>query len=348
MLSFPVSFIAALLLLILMARLGYTGAANRRPKALLVLIGASALLLILVGLRWTLEAKWTLFARPVVASILPALAWMCFSGLAGRNNRRRRRWHVLPVLVVLGMALAWPIWQGPVDLVLSLLYFVYGVALLRLAAKGANELDAAAFSEAPGIHRGMQLTAVALLISAGVDLFVFLDFEWYQGRHAPWAVAGSNLLMLLVVAGALVTSEQPGAGPDVAEKTNPAGQARNESPEPSEGTDDDERIVATVEQVLCDQALYRDPGLNLERLARRVLIPSKRLSAAINRIKNRNVSQWVNEYRIADAKRLLLEGEQTVTDVMLMSGFQTKSNFNREFRRVVGMSPTEYRRKNEP
>ena len=34
----------------------------------------------------------------------------------------------------------------------------------------------------------------------------------------------------------------------------------------------------------------------------------------------------------------MLEGE-TVTNAMLLSGFNTKSNFNREFLRVVGEAP---------
>ena len=37
-----------------------------------------------------------------------------------------------------------------------------------------------------------------------------------------------------------------------------------------------------------------------------------------------------------------------VTSVMFESGFQIKSNFNREFLRVTGMSPSEYRRANMP
>ena len=46
---------------------------------------------------------------------------------------------------------------------------------------------------------------------------------------------------------------------------------------------------------------------------------------------------------IAEACRLLAETEEPITTVMFKAGFQTKSNFNREFRRVAGTSPSEWR-----
>lgn len=44
--------------------------------------------------------------------------------------------------------------------------------------------------------------------------------------------------------------------------------------------------------------------------------------------------------------RLLNETDLSITAAMMESGFQTKSNFNREFLRVAGMTPREYRQEN--
>ena len=54
----------------------------------------------------------------------------------------------------------------------------------------------------------------------------------------------------------------------------------------------------------------------------------------------------MNEHRIADACTLLSETDKTVTDIMFDVGFQTKSNFDREFRRVTDMTPVQWRHKN--
>ena len=62
----------------------------------------------------------------------------------------------------------------------------------------------------------------------------------------------------------------------------------------------------------------------------------------------RNVSQVLNEYRIEEAKRLLARSDLPVTTILFEVGFQTKSNFNREFLRVAGMTPSDYRRVHAP
>lgn len=57
-----------------------------------------------------------------------------------------------------------------------------------------------------------------------------------------------------------------------------------------------------------------------------------------------NVSQYVNQLRIGEAARRLLVGDRPITEIMHESGFTTKSNFNREFLRVYGANPSEWRR----
>ena len=102
-----------------------------------------------------------------------------------------------------------------------------------------------------------------------------------------------------------------------------------------------------VDTVMRSTKLYRDPDLTLNRLSRRLGIPSRRISIAINRTLGRNVPQVVNEYRVGEAVRLLIETDLSITTVMFECGFQTKSNFNREFTRVTGTTPSDYRRSGE-
>nr|WP_250809267.1 AraC family transcriptional regulator [Neorhizobium tomejilense] len=89
--------------------------------------------------------------------------------------------------------------------------------------------------------------------------------------------------------------------------------------------------------------LYRSEDLSLARLARKARLPAREVSAAINRVTGLNVSQFVNDRRVAEACRLLRETERTVIQIMLDVGFSTKSNFNREFRRVTGTNPKQWR-----
>ena len=100
--------------------------------------------------------------------------------------------------------------------------------------------------------------------------------------------------------------------------------------------------MARLDALLESRRLYLDPELTLTRLAHVLHVPVKRLSAAINRSTGGNVSRHVNGYRVREACRAL-EGGASVTDAMLASGFNTKSNFNREFHRVTGRTPSAWR-----
>nr|WP_283776296.1 helix-turn-helix domain-containing protein [Stappia sp. WLB 29] len=100
--------------------------------------------------------------------------------------------------------------------------------------------------------------------------------------------------------------------------------------------------MARLDALLDQGGACLDPDLTLARLARRLHVPVKQLSVAINRTQGENVSRHVNGYRIRHACKLLVEGHG-VTAAMLASGFNTKSNFNREFLRVTGETPSAYR-----
>ena len=104
----------------------------------------------------------------------------------------------------------------------------------------------------------------------------------------------------------------------------------------------DAEIVARLNARLTEQELYLDPDLTLGPLSRRLGVPVKQLSAAINRVTHGNVSRYVNRFRIERACERLLAGE-SVAIAMDSSGFSTRSNFNREFRRVAGTSPSGWR-----
>ena len=107
---------------------------------------------------------------------------------------------------------------------------------------------------------------------------------------------------------------------------------------PTQPTEAATELVARLQTLLRKDPLFLDPDLTLSRLARRLQVPVKDLSNAINQICGENVSQYVNRHRIAHACELLKQG-QSITSALFDSGFQTKSNFNREFLRLKGCSP---------
>jgi AraC-like DNA-binding protein len=53
----------------------------------------------------------------------------------------------------------------------------------------------------------------------------------------------------------------------------------------------------------------------------------------------------LNRIRLSKAKELMKNKELSLNDVALKAGFKTQSNFTEVFKRIVGMKPTEYRKK---
>ncbi|MEO9481528.1 MAG: AraC family transcriptional regulator [Maribacter dokdonensis] len=52
--------------------------------------------------------------------------------------------------------------------------------------------------------------------------------------------------------------------------------------------------------------------------------------------------QFLNEIRIGHACKLLIEGKLQITTICYQSGFNTITNFNRQFKALMKMTPTEY------
>jgi AraC-like DNA-binding protein len=68
-------------------------------------------------------------------------------------------------------------------------------------------------------------------------------------------------------------------------------------------------------------------------------------SRFFRRATNRTFRAFLNEVRIGHASRMLLETDQTVTEICFDSGFGNLSNFNRQFLKLRKASPRNYRRK---
>jgi AraC-like DNA-binding protein len=93
---------------------------------------------------------------------------------------------------------------------------------------------------------------------------------------------------------------------------------------------------------------HLNPSLNLNQLAKRLCIQPRHLSQILNESLHQNFYDFVNSFRIEEAKKMLLDssGENvTVLEVLLDAGFNSKSAFNRAFKKWTGLTPSEFRRK---
>lgn len=124
-------------------------------------------------------------------------------------------------------------------------------------------------------------------------------------------------------------------------RTSMTGLAQTQKqPAPSE---DDRRLLAALDAMMDETRLFSDSSLTLVRAARRLGVPARLVSNAVNRCSGDNFSRYMNGFRIRHAQKLLRGTDLPVTEIMLEAGFVSKSSFNGEFRRIAGLTPSQYR-----
>lgn len=107
--------------------------------------------------------------------------------------------------------------------------------------------------------------------------------------------------------------------------------------------------VKVLEDYMRTEEPFLDASLTLHDLANMAGIPARELSLLINHHLNKHFFDFVNEYRIEKAKELLRNPERkdyTVLEILYEVGFNSKSSFNTAFKKLSGLTPTEYRRRN--
>lgn len=335
--SLPLPFFVTLMLAMLLHR-AWRSTDDRRENVWFFLLLATCIVhTVLVGLRWGYGVRQIETIQPVLGACLPPLAWLSFSSLRS-GPRRGSPWinliHLIPVLVV--AIVRWTD-VAAVDPLLTLIFFGYGLALFLLARKGPDALVRTRLEQVVPTFKAMVACAIALIAFAIVDGYVAI---MVASGHQETAASIIGIVALVAVL--LLGLSAAWAGGSHASATTiapePSGTENSMSPQT-----DHAGTMQRVESLMTKDYLYRDPNLSLSRLSRRAGVPARQVSAAINAKRGVNVSQYVNEFRIREACQQLHETDATILTILMETGFHTKSNFNREFLRVTGMTPTAWR-----
>jgi AraC-like DNA-binding protein len=107
---------------------------------------------------------------------------------------------------------------------------------------------------------------------------------------------------------------------------------------------DRERIDAVCRYL--DQLFQQE--IDYGKLARLVHMDQASLCRFFKRATGRTMTTYVTELRVAAATQLLLESDLSVLEIGLRAGFGNYSNFNKQFRRLKGLSPRALRAQIEP
>lgn len=100
-----------------------------------------------------------------------------------------------------------------------------------------------------------------------------------------------------------------------------------------------------LRELIREDALHKDPSLNKQKMCRILGLSLMKLHLMFTRNFGMSYSDFINHLRVIEAKKLL--GNPTYKDrkkieIASLSGFGSLSQFNVMFKRIAGMTPSEY------
>jgi len=111
-----------------------------------------------------------------------------------------------------------------------------------------------------------------------------------------------------------------------------------------------EECLKKLLDLLDIQKLYKDETLSLNTFSKKLSIAPRYLSQITNELLNKNFRDLINNYRIEEAKELLLKpgkNDFSILEIAFEVGFNSKEVFNRCFRKYTGMTPSEFKKMNK-
>lgn len=188
----------------------------------------------------------------------------------------------------------------------------------------------------------------------GLVVYLIYDFLMTLTASRPEAVTGQRSPSASAVSvsggtGLELLASRDTVSPESAHPGQNSASATLVAPEPVEPEPQvpSEAHARLIVHAMETDRVFLNSQLTLERFADTVGLPSREVSAVINRRFDQNFHEFINAYRVEEAKKMLSDPLQmgtSIQDIAQASGFNSKATFHRFFKQHVAMTPSAYRR----
>ena len=107
-------------------------------------------------------------------------------------------------------------------------------------------------------------------------------------------------------------------------------------------------LLSNIEEVIHEKKYYLETDLTLQKLAKYLGTNRQYLSNYINQEKHKTFYDYINDFRLEEAKRLLDsendDQSYSMEEIAALSGYNSYTTFLRSFKKKYGQSPTNYLR----
>jgi AraC-like DNA-binding protein len=110
--------------------------------------------------------------------------------------------------------------------------------------------------------------------------------------------------------------------------------------------DEKEILLEKLKEFMLKEKYFLTPSITLQDVAEKMNEQPRYISQVINELLGQNFIDFVNSYRIEEAKKLLIDSKfqhYSIHGIMLEVGFNSKSAFNNAFKKQTGFTPSEYK-----
>lgn len=108
-------------------------------------------------------------------------------------------------------------------------------------------------------------------------------------------------------------------------------------------TTEEAALLTEINLIFQEEKLYRNMGITQQDLAKHFNLKEALLCYIIHAGTGKSVTEFVNEYRIKEAKDLLISTQHPITAIAFDTGFNSITSFHQVFKEMTGHSPSEFR-----
>jgi AraC-like DNA-binding protein len=107
-----------------------------------------------------------------------------------------------------------------------------------------------------------------------------------------------------------------------------------------------EIYLKTLLEFMEKEKPFMEPELTIKTLAKSLNIPHRHLSQVINEKLNQNFLDFINRYRVEEAKKQLIRStkqKRSILEIAYDAGFNSKATFNAVFKKYARATPSQFR-----
>ncbi|MEE9363582.1 MAG: helix-turn-helix domain-containing protein [Cellulophaga sp.] len=254
-----------------------------------------------------------------------------------KNSKINRRWfyHIIPlVLLIVIVQYVYPFWKN-IDLwrpyFIKAIYFQWLIYILLSGFK-IKHIFKNIFSKKNKVSHS-EFWILSIFIGVSVIWIAFNTTKYTS--YIAGALSFSFVFYLLLVLWFFKRNKKIVFFEDQIKYAN-------------KKIDSSEAIIIkkNLQELMKNKSIFKNPNLKLVDVAGKINILPHQLSQFLNDNLGKSFSLFINEHRIEEAKRLLVEEKKYSREAIgYECGFNSKSTFFTTFKKITGVTPANYKDK---